>query len=511
MKRIAQFINKHYRRLLVTALLITVVLSALHLLKSDIFFHTDIARDFLLVEDIVDNRNITLLGPRSGGISGVFHGPLWLYLQIPAFITGGGNPGIVGWFWLLLCVFSIYIMYLIGSRLFSKTVGLLAALLFSSLTILYTKSLFNPFGAVLLSPIFYYLFLQYLSSARFLHLILSLFVLGIIIQFQMAWGGPILLLTFIYLLYRKVKLYHFAAFLILLVPLSTFIVFELKHDFLQLNAIISYIHQKSGPGLLKLSDLFLTRLKGSFVDGFGFLPSTNIILNLCVNFFFLGSIVYLFRKKKLKYKAFFSLFFYYYSGFWLMGLMYKGVMWGYYYWPFFPIAILLFSSLYHHLPKKIFISIFLFIYLFNVSVGLREALKFYNESGKSGATWQFYSSVAQQVYKDGNKEFGYYIFTPDQLGYSFRYGMNYWQKKFKDKKAYPFEKKEYTYLLIAPPPGDKPYLNGDWWTENQVKIKKKPESVVRTGDGFKIEKYHLSPEEIAVGSDPNLIDSLHFR
>lgn len=511
MGKISQLVKKYHNSLLVFAIFITVVLSSFHLLKSDISFHTDIARDFLLVEDIVNNKNVTLLGPGSGGISGVFHGPLWLYLQTPAFILGGGNPAFVGWLWLLLSVLSIYIVYLIGTRLFTKTVGLLAALLLSSLTISYTKSLFNPFGAVFLSPIFFYLFLQYLTSSRFLYLLSSLFILGFIIQFQMAWGGPLLLLTFFYLLYRRVKFSHFAAFLILLIPLSTFIVFELRHNFLQLNSVVAYIHQKSGPGLLKLPELFLSRLKGSIADGFGFLQSTNLVLNLVVNVFFLSSVAYLFRKEKLKQRTHFFLFFYFYIGFWLTGLLYKGVMWSYYYWPFFPIAILLLSSLYHHLPKKIFISVFLCIYLFNIYAGLKNGLSFYRESGKSGATWQFYSSVAQQIYSSSGKEFGYYIFTPDQLGYSFRYRMNYWQKKFKDKKAYPFKKKEYTYLLIAPPPGDKPYLNGDWWTENQVEIKKKPESVVRIGDGFKIEKYRLNPEEIAVGSDPNLIDSLHFR
>jgi hypothetical protein len=55
-------------------ILINVFLSAWYVINGDIVFHTDIARDFLVLQDIVETHKPTLIGPRSGGISGVFHG-----------------------------------------------------------------------------------------------------------------------------------------------------------------------------------------------------------------------------------------------------------------------------------------------------------------------------------------------------------------------------------------------------------------------------------------------------
>jgi hypothetical protein len=71
---------------------ICIILASWFVINGDILFYSDIARDFLLMEDILYNKPIALIGPRSGAISGVFHGPLWFYLNLPAFILGKGNP-----------------------------------------------------------------------------------------------------------------------------------------------------------------------------------------------------------------------------------------------------------------------------------------------------------------------------------------------------------------------------------------------------------------------------------
>ena len=103
--------NKFNKSVLLIVTALFVVISAWYILHNTIIFHTDIARDFLLIEDIVKNKPLTLIGPRSGGIPGVFHGPLWLYLNVPAFLFGGGNPVIVGWFWLGLSLVNLFIVY----------------------------------------------------------------------------------------------------------------------------------------------------------------------------------------------------------------------------------------------------------------------------------------------------------------------------------------------------------------------------------------------------------------
>ena len=70
-------------------------LAAWHFLHQDLVFSADIARDFSLFREI-DRKKIILIGPRSS-VSGLFHGPLWLYLNYPAYLIGQGNPVVVGW------------------------------------------------------------------------------------------------------------------------------------------------------------------------------------------------------------------------------------------------------------------------------------------------------------------------------------------------------------------------------------------------------------------------------
>src|SRR3989338_3294329 len=106
-----------FRNLVIILILFNIILASRWILDGNIFFHTDIARDFLLLEDLADNKNLTLIGPRSGAIPGLFHGPLWLYLNLSAFFLGGRNPVVVGWFWVLLYILSIGITYYVGKRL----------------------------------------------------------------------------------------------------------------------------------------------------------------------------------------------------------------------------------------------------------------------------------------------------------------------------------------------------------------------------------------------------------
>jgi len=94
-----------------------------YLINGDLYFHTDIARDFLLLDDLA-KRKLVLIGPRSSGLFGFYHGPLWMYLNLPAFLLGKGNPIVVGWFWILLFILFLSSSYFVAKRMFNKKVAL---------------------------------------------------------------------------------------------------------------------------------------------------------------------------------------------------------------------------------------------------------------------------------------------------------------------------------------------------------------------------------------------------
>lgn len=475
------------------------------LLSGNIVFHTDIARDLLLVEDIVKNKPITLLGPRAGGIPGVFHGPLWLYLNLPAFLIGGGNPTVIGWFWLLLYVINIYVVYLIGKKVFNKEVGIVAALITTVVTAHSASSLFNPFGAVILSPVFLYLFYRYFDKHELKYFISSIFVLGLIIQFQMAFGLPILFLTLPILIYtfiKNKKYSHFLGFLILIIPLSTFILFDIKHQFLQTRSVIKFMAGGESPGVVSIGDrVHLMLTNGTYISNGNIWLAYGFILLIGLSIYGMTRL-----KDHKKYLRYYLLTAYFYIGYFVVTLLFKGTIWDYYYWPFLNISAVLFAASLMFVNKKLFFVVFfVLIFLYVRDWGFDFKIK----SNLNEGLWQYYYQSAKDVYRDAPQEFGYYIFNDDQFGYSSRYAMNYSQG-FNKKQAYPYIKKKITYLLIYP--SHNASINDLWWKENKVKINKKPIKIFKyNGSDFRIEKYELTNEEESNLSDDTLIHTLIFR
>src|SRR5579863_1660833 len=115
----------------VAIILYGIYLFSLHLFLGDLLFHTDIARDFLLIQDIAINHKLTLIGPRAGGIPGTFLGPAWLYLNVPAFLLGNGNPIVVGYFWLLLVLTGFGVVFYITKKIYNYEVAVLATMIFA--------------------------------------------------------------------------------------------------------------------------------------------------------------------------------------------------------------------------------------------------------------------------------------------------------------------------------------------------------------------------------------------
>lgn len=487
---------------------ISILFASWWMLHDTINFHTDIARDFLLFEDIYFNKNITLLGPRSGGISGVFHGPLWLYITIPAYAIGNGNPVSIGWFWVFLYMVTIGIVYGVSRLLFHQKEALVSTTLFSMAAASSVPFFFNPFGAVMLAPLFFYGTWRYIEKAHLWYLVLAIISLGFSIQFQMAWAVPILILitpVYIYLIFKRKKYLHLTAFLLLCIPLSSFIVFELRNNFLQTHAVLSYITggENATKMELPLYLFFWKRIVAMTYENIGMLTGYSA----GVSFLLIGLFIYSYKTYK-EYRRIFLLFLYLYGGYWIITLPYKGTVWGYYYWPFLSLISIIAGVIIARLKNTLFITIFALVYLSSMLYSYKIIVKPFSHDDTS--LWKFYRLAAETVYQDAPKEFGYFIYTTDQFGYSTRYGMNFVQRQYSEKKAYPYEKKAVTYLLIDDP-GDHKYTNSNGWKQFDVKIQKKPVKRIQLSRNYWIEKYELNSEEIKIPSNPNLIQDLIFR
>jgi len=527
-------------------------------LHQDIFFHTDIARDFLLVQEMVQTLHPTLIGARTGGIPGLFHGPLWLYTLLPAFVVTGGSPVGIGFWWSFLNLVVVASCFWIGRRLFSPRVGLYAAALSAALLVTSSANLTNPFGAYVTAPWILYFWYQYLKTLRWPYAAAMFLTLGLTIQFQIAFGGPLLVVALLgtaWLIIKNKRWLHLLSPLAILPALSTYLVFDLRNNFLQTRAVLSYLSSpgESGVAPLSLSSRFADRLQLAVIDSFSFVPTLfnqpltrtlgplvvlTILLLVIHHFWSLHTrdehaaavavaaattpTAATATKKQSAtkptvapvYRDWFLSLAFFYLGYWLLASLYPGTMWIYYYSAFLPIIVLGIASASLVLPQKIFLPLFALLLIPNLYDGLHWSLNVASFSNQTDLSWQSYRTIANDIYRsldDSTEAFGYYIYTPDLYGYQPRYAMEYLQDGYPDLTAKAFQKADYVFLITAAAPKDKPYLNGDSWKKNDVGISSEPISRTEYASGYVVEKYQLTEEEQQIPSNPNLIQDLHFR
>src|SRR5690606_11625167 len=141
-------------------------------------YETDIARDFLLLEDMVSQRKLSLIGGRSS-MEGVFHGPLYYWLVLPFFVLSGGNPVAVSFFWLLLYWLFIGSFYYIGKKTINSTFALLSTTIITSLTAFYPAGITHTTVSNMLIIPCIFLAHQYLKKNKIIWLIGAVATLGL--------------------------------------------------------------------------------------------------------------------------------------------------------------------------------------------------------------------------------------------------------------------------------------------------------------------------------------------
>lgn len=502
--------KKYFKHLFFVLIAINFIFASWYVINKDIIFSSDVARDFLLFGEIA-LKKIVLIGPKSS-VAGLFHGPLWLYLNFPAYLIGGGNPIIVGWWWVILSFAILIPYYYMAKDLFNKKVAYLFVLMASLYFSFHTKSMFNPDGAMFAIPFFFYFFIKYLKTWKIKYLIAHIFTAGLIIQFELAIGIPLLGLSLIYLFYRIIRSKHkkhLLAFLVILIPLSTYIVFDLRHQFLLLNGVIRYISPSSGDSV-KYNYAFMiydrAKLMISQVEFIRPDPNIrNLVVALVFIFFLLTQI------KQKKYNSIYFSFIYFYVGFYALTLINKGPILSFYMYPFFPLIFLIFSSFITSKFSKIFLSVFVIIYLINSYTAVLDAQSALAFSGKDETSWKFLNNMANTFYSQKDKKFGYFLYTPDVIGYGPKYALSYQKKLHKDVSATYIDKQPLTFVIVAPAAKDNPFITYKWWKENTINIKKDPVSVINFSNGYQIEKYNLTAEEIAAPYNKTYDPGLGFR
>ncbi len=499
--------KKVFKFLFIALIIFNLILSAHYVLHQDILFSSEIARDFLLLSEL-DQKKIVLIGPSS--TTGLFHGPAWTYINYPAYLIGRGNPVIVGWGWVVMVIIFIVSGFYFAKKLFDIKTAYLFSLMISIYSVFLVKGFYNPHGAMLVLPAFFFFIIRYAQTLKAKYLIIHIILAGMLIQFQMAIGIPFFILSFFYTLFitiRSQKKIHLLTYGLIVVTVSNFIIFDLRHDFLLSKVSTRFLTSagRDKPQILSMLKQRINYMSG----GVEFIRPDPGYINLAI--FIVFAVLLFFQIKDNRYRKIYLSFIYFYGGYLILSNLNAGGLLYFYLFPLFPFVFLIFSSLSSSRYGKVFILLFLIIFFINVKNAISEIAPAQERFiGKDKESWLFHKNLASSVFSTKDNEFGYFVYSPDVIAYRSKYALSYIQKG-SSKKAYYFEKKPITYLVIAPPPIDNPYMKDEWWRINLLHINKLPESVRNFENGYKIERYVLSEKETKIPVEPNIDPGLKFR
>lgn len=221
--------------LLILIILLGLALRIWQLEKRAVFdFDQEIAAWW--VKGLLIDHKFSLIGQELS-VGGVFSAPFFFYLLAPFYFLFNLNPIAGNVFVSLVSVATIVMVYKLGKTLFSKSVGLFAALLYAvhSGINLYDRVVAQSNLVMFVSVSVFYLLVQ--KNKRWWQYLLLGLALGL--TFSVHPTAVLLIpIVLIYLGKRKELPWVVVPILLLLLPL---IIFDLRHHFLNLTNAISVL------------------------------------------------------------------------------------------------------------------------------------------------------------------------------------------------------------------------------------------------------------------------------
>ncbi|MFH0979681.1 MAG: glycosyltransferase family 39 protein [Candidatus Roizmanbacteria bacterium] len=510
---------------LLSILIIAFLLRSKLYLQGDFNYNLDQSRDLLLVKDIVEKNKLTLIGGRSG-FGGIFHGPLWLYIILPFFILTKGNP--------FLTLVPLYVIFDIGliilgyyfiKKLYSKTAGLIFSLLLaiSGPFISFSSNFSNSNIMPLIFLIYLFLGINFLRSKENC-LIYLLFILGIGFQFQSAFA-IFLLPILITIIFIKKKLpnikFLFIGLISLIISLSTFILFDIRHNFLMSRSALKILSMNTPPmhAYEKYADIgyrIFDRLYG-FADYF-FRPlyHQNLLVKILTVIILIGFLEIVYKNKNKQNTQFrkeilflFLIPVLYFS----IYILYPYPLWSHYTSALTVSSCLLLSLAISKLIglkiKYVALGLILFLIMILAPVFARLIQDYTQQNTEQGG-YKKQLSVADYIFKDAkNNSFGYLVYDHGQLTYNMDYLM-WWRANKIYHVPLINNKQSLTYLIIYTPPVFA--KNGpEYWKKNVIKSGGTIIDRKSFTKDITLEKLKIDNVEKEEPIDPNYFQNLIFR
>ncbi len=245
-------LKKIFKHCLLIFLLFTFTFLRFYNLEKRINFDWDQERDAKIIKQILIDHKLTLIGPQVVSENGFYLGPYFYYLLTPFYFLSNLNPKAMLYF---LIVFNL-IFFLVTYFVLKKLFGFLHSLFFLFLwsinfhlirfeTISWNVILI-PFG-ILLN---WFLIFKIYKSPNYKQLIILGLISGFFLNFHFQYIFIIifdLIFLTIYILKKRLKIILVIPFLVgIILSFLPLIIFDLRHNFLNLNQFINFFLQSKG-------------------------------------------------------------------------------------------------------------------------------------------------------------------------------------------------------------------------------------------------------------------------
>ncbi|MCL4416439.1 MAG: glycosyltransferase family 39 protein [Actinobacteria bacterium] len=230
---------------------------------NNTYFGFDQARDAYAVREILSGHLKIVGPPTANGI--LHHGVLYYYIFAPFYLLSRGDPVVVSLFLRILNAAGVFLLFLIVYPMFGEIAALISAFLFA---ISYEQTQFSLFlnhpSLAVISVLIFYLGLSYwIFKKNNWGLFLALFGLGLSIQFEFVETQLIPVFILFLLVFRK-HLPKVSALNLLMggltfvLPLSTYIISEVSHNFFIVKQIsdLIFLGQSQNTTAGSLSNFF---------------------------------------------------------------------------------------------------------------------------------------------------------------------------------------------------------------------------------------------------------------
>lgn len=316
-------------------------------------FEWDQADDATKVFSIINQKKPLLIGPRVSNDNGFFVGPYHYYFLLPFYLVTKGDPVAGSYAVVFVNILTAIVSFFLIRKISNQKIALTSSLLIS---IIACEICWSAMYAPLIAIIAFYICYQAINK-KFSFPLACLFA-GFICNIHLVPVSlvPIIIFSF-FLSKNKPRLKEiFLGVLFFIIPFILLIVFDLRHDFLNLNKLLFMIFGNKDNGVFVGEYIWLRSFWRS-LSIFGILP---IIIERLVVLLIL--IVSPFLFKGLKNKIFILVWILFPL---LVLSQYKGAISEYYYGmvtaliPFF-LMLLLFTKI----KNQILLSVVIFIIFF---------------------------------------------------------------------------------------------------------------------------------------------------